>query len=306
MDMDKLNTLSPYVRAVKIAESTSLAGEWLDYDHVFTYIEQGEALFVLNGVAYRVAEGDVVLMPPYMPHIIRSVSDRPLIQYIVHFDCHFSEARSKWTELGSQHAPQSFVPQEEKLFDGCSPIAHIRRSDRIELTKGFLRMQKEHVEQRPFHAVALKAGALTLLALFLRNLGKEPTIAAPASSGWPIIEKCITIMREQSADPLLSNKSISSQAGISTSHMIYLFQKELGVTVHKYLTHVRIQRAKQKMLNRTSTLTQIAEQTGFSSIHHFSRTFKSMAGMTASEFMAAHHPAKPEMNIRKEEDSHEP
>lgn len=81
-----MNHISPFVRAARMTESFSLAGEWIDHDHVYTYIEQGEAEFFLSGVKYLVKEGDIVLMHPFMSHIIRSTSTQPLIQYIFHFD----------------------------------------------------------------------------------------------------------------------------------------------------------------------------------------------------------------------------
>lgn len=40
-----MNSISPYVRVAKVMESSLLAGEWLDQDHVYTYIDQGEAEF---------------------------------------------------------------------------------------------------------------------------------------------------------------------------------------------------------------------------------------------------------------------
>ena len=73
----------------------------MDYDHVYTYIEQGEAEFFLDGVKYYVTEGDVLLMHPHMAHIIRSTSTTvPLIQYIFHFDLYYDEKRALWTETG--------------------------------------------------------------------------------------------------------------------------------------------------------------------------------------------------------------
>ncbi|CAM4477920.1 hypothetical protein PAXY110619_19445 [Paenibacillus xylanexedens] len=44
-----MNNISPFVRAARVTESFSLAGEWIDHDHVYTYIEQGEAEFFLSG-----------------------------------------------------------------------------------------------------------------------------------------------------------------------------------------------------------------------------------------------------------------
>jgi len=37
------NSISPFVRTGRIMKSYSLTGEWMDHDHVYTYIEQGEA-----------------------------------------------------------------------------------------------------------------------------------------------------------------------------------------------------------------------------------------------------------------------
>ncbi len=81
MDESWMNSISPFVRLVRIMKSSSLTGEWMDHDHVFTYIEQGEAVFFLSGVKYEAREGDILLMSPFMSHIIKSTSTVPLIQY---------------------------------------------------------------------------------------------------------------------------------------------------------------------------------------------------------------------------------
>lgn len=286
MDTEQLYALSPFVRFVKRVKSQSLAGEWLDYDHVFTYIEQGEALFIIGGVSHPLKEGDAVLIHPLVPHIIRSTSVAPLIQYIFHFDCQFSPERSRWTKIGWQHRRIQEIPQGEELLETVYPVARIRATDAIELKKTFLTMLREFEGKRPVHQLLLKAGALELLALFLRNQALQPEERGAVSSGWPIIEKCVTIMQEQFSDYKLGNKEISRGAGVSASHMSYLFQKELGISVHGYLTHVRIEHAKRLILETGSSLTTIAEKSGFSSIHHFSRIFKSTTGMTATAFKA--------------------
>lgn len=287
MNTEQLYALSPFVRFVKRVKSQHLAGEWLDYDHVFTYIEQGEALFIIGGVPHPLKEGDAVLIHPLMPHIIRSTSDDPLIQYIFHFDCQYSAERSRWTEIGWQHKRIYEVPEGEDLLEAVYPVSRIRATDAIELKKTFLAMLKEFEGKRPAHQLLLKAGALELMALFLRNQAVQPDEERGAvSSGWPIIEKCITIMQEQFSDYKLGNKEISRRAGVSASHMSYLFQKELGISVHAYLTHVRIEHAKRLIMETGNSLTTIAEKSGFSSIHHFSRIFKSATGTTATAFKA--------------------
>ncbi len=174
MDMNQINSLSPFVRFVKITKAGYLAGEWLDYDNVFTYIEQGEAVFMLGGTTYPIAEGDVVLMHPFMPHVIRTTSEVPLIQYIFHFDCNYDPVRSQWKEIGVGGEPQRHVPDREMLFASLSPVAHIREVDRIQLKKRFLMMHKEYMDNRYLDSLLLKSSALDLLAIFLRNQTSQP------------------------------------------------------------------------------------------------------------------------------------
>lgn len=303
---ERLHELSPHVRSVKIVKSESLSGEWLDFDHVFTYIEQGDALFILNGSSYRVSEGDAILMTPYMPHLIRSLSGSSLLQYICHLDCRYTVERSSRTQLGSVSGESRYIPPDERLFIGLPPVVRIRPGDRPLLRHTFLHMMKEHLEERQAHELLLKAGALSLLGLYLRNLDNDAAPSASTSGSWPILEKCISVIQERFADPKLNNKIISALAGISVSHMTYLFRHELGFSPHNYLTEVRIQQAKRLMLEETASLTQIAERTGFSGIHPFSRTFKATTGVTATQYLASRKVSiLPNHNIQRREGNHE-
>jgi len=285
---DTLNLMSPFVRFVKITKSHSLAGEWQDYDNVFTYIEQGEAIFVLNGVSYRMGEGDAILMTPFMPHIIRSTSDQPLIQYIMHFDCRYDRERSEWDIVGKGGEKQRHVPDHERMFASFPPVAHIREADRIDLKRRFLALYKEYMDKQHVHSLMLKSIALELIVIFLRNQTNQPAREMKITKGWSILESCINYIQKNYHNSALDNGKIGDVVGVSPSHLSHLFKEQLGITVHKYLTHVRMEHAKKRMLDNKFTLTQIAEQVGFSSIHHFSRAFKNMVGMTGSKYMALH------------------
>ncbi|WP_187273917.1 helix-turn-helix transcriptional regulator [Paenibacillus sp. N3.4] len=73
---------------------------------------------------------------------------------------------------------------------------------------------------------------------------------------------------------------------MSTNHLSHLFKKQLGISIHKYVTHIRIEQSKRKIIEGKYSLTEIAEEVGFSSIHLFSRSFKASVGMTPSRFAA--------------------
>ncbi|GGG64476.1 AraC family transcriptional regulator [Paenibacillus radicis (ex Gao et al. 2016)] len=283
-----LNAISPFVRVVKIVKSSSLAGEWIDFDHVFTYIEQGEADFILNGVKYQAKEGDLFLMPPLLPHIIRTTSDVPLIQYIVHFDLFYDGVRSGWKETGLINELTKQIPEREQALANVFPVTHLRTADRMDVKRRFLLMQKVFLDEKANRDLATKAIVIELLYFFLKGQTGRNEQEGKLTKGWGVLERAISYIHERYADSGLDNATISGHAGVSTNHLSFLFKEQLQITIQKYITHVRIEQAKAKIMEGHKTITVIAEEVGFSSIHLFSRSFKATVGITPSQFYAAH------------------
>ncbi|BBI33995.1 helix-turn-helix transcriptional regulator [Cohnella abietis] len=286
MDQSWMNSISPFVRAARIMKSSSLTGEWMDHDHVFTYIEQGEAEFFLGGVKYEAREGDILLMHPLMSHIIKSTSTVPLIQFIFHFDLFYDEERSLIINTHASKRMRKKVVEREMQLASIVPISHLQIADRIDLKKRFLLLHKEFLDKRPGGSLMMKAICLELLHIFLKNQTDRKDDEGKMTKGWAFIEKAINFIHESYSDAQLNNTSISEYAEVSTNHLSHLFKKQLGISVQKYVTHIRIEQAKKRIIEGKLTLTEIADVVGFSSIHLFSRSFKATVGITPSKFAA--------------------
>ncbi|RXZ82461.1 AraC family transcriptional regulator [Paenibacillaceae bacterium] len=285
----QLTSISPFVRQVKVTQTENLSGEWVDYDHVLTYIEQGTAEFILDGVKYAVQAGDTLIMIPMVKHIIRSTSSTPLIQYIVHFDLYYTEQRAAWTTLGITNKAQEHVTEEEKALKMIYPISRMNVVQQQELKKKFLWMLRVFQDKNEFSQLRLKSLIIEMVALFLENQSYYRTSqSAKMTKSWDSIQQCIEFIQRNYTDPELKNEYIGHQIGFSSSYLSSLFKEQIGITVHKYLTYVRIEQAKKQLLEGSGSITEIAEKTGFSSIHHFSRIFKKEVSLTPSQFMISH------------------
>ncbi|MFC5529624.1 AraC family transcriptional regulator [Cohnella yongneupensis] len=283
-----MNGISPYVRGARRMKSSSLSGEWIDGDHVYTYIDQGKAEFILNGVKYDVQEGDVLLMHPLMPHIIKSASTVPLVQYIVHLDLYYDERRSILDRDSESNAGGKSwqTDNREMQLASIHPISHLPLPDRVELKRKFTVMEKELEHPSSGGILAIKSACLELLYLFFKNQTPTHMRKGSMTKGWPMLERAIRFMHDRYRDPQLNIGFISGHIGITANHLSYLFKTQLGVTFYNYLKHVRIEQAKFRIIEGRHNLTEIAEDIGFSSIHLFSRTFKRIVGVTPSEFAA--------------------
>lgn len=83
----------------------------------------------------------------------------------------------------------------------------------------------------------------------------------------------------------LSLGDMASLAGISETHLCRLFQEVLQVRPFEYLTHLRIQKAKE-LLQKYPTLhtAEVAHMVGYKSPSYFTMLFKQAEGITPSGF----------------------
>jgi len=84
--------------------------------------------------------------------------------------------------------------------------------------------------------------------------------------------------------PELSALSIADKFGISESYFSQFFKEQTGENFSNYLKRIRIESACEMMKNGNITINEISEKVGYSSPYSFRRAFKSIIGLTPSEY----------------------
>jgi multiple sugar transport system substrate-binding protein len=82
----------------------------------------------------------------------------------------------------------------------------------------------------------------------------------------------------------LDRDTIADIVHLSPSHFSVLFKEVIGQTFTEYLTHLRIERAKNLLGNPEYNIEQIAEKVGFSDESYFTLVFKKLTGVTPSRY----------------------
>lgn len=78
---------------------------------------------------------------------------------------------------------------------------------------------------------------------------------------------------------------LAREAYISISHLSFLFKRDLGLPFKSLLAAVRIEKARQLLLeNHQQSITEICLDTGFGDLSHFERTFKRLVGTSPRHF----------------------
>ena len=77
---------------------------------------------------------------------------------------------------------------------------------------------------------------------------------------------------------------LSKQYNISPSTLSHRFSAATGMSVMEYLLFCRMASAKQMLAGTKMSIGEIVERCGFSDNSNFSRTFKSLNGMSPTDF----------------------
>lgn len=129
----------------------------------------------------------------------------------------------------------------------------------------------------------LQAHQSALSALDYRFLiGKNEVISSTDCSYQVLMAQEYVKANFQDAE--LSLKTVCKHVSMSTSYFSTLFRSHTGTTFIEYVTHVRIERAKELLKLSQLKSYEIAYQVGFSDPHYFSLTFKKVTGDTPTEF----------------------
>jgi AraC family transcriptional regulator len=77
---------------------------------------------------------------------------------------------------------------------------------------------------------------------------------------------------------------LAKLANLSKFHFLRLFAQATGVTPHRYLVRLRLQRAATMLRDTRQTILQVAESCGYRSQGHFAGAFRRQFGVSPTEF----------------------
>lgn len=90
---------------------------------------------------------------------------------------------------------------------------------------------------------------------------------------------------------------LASVSGVSQAHFARSFKSAFGIPPHRYLLTRRIEKATALLRDTDLAITDIAFQTGWSSLGTFGRTFRDITGKAPAEFRTQDRAAPNELEL---------
>jgi AraC-like DNA-binding protein len=126
---------------------------------------------------------------------------------------------------------------------------------------------------------------VTLLATFAQHLTMigDQVAAWQAHSELPIVSRAKSYIHEHQGERL-SLGLVAKASHASTFYFCKLFKRSTGLNFTDYVAGLRIEKAKNLLLNPDCLISEIAFEIGFQSLTHFNRVFKRVTGVSPSKY----------------------
>jgi AraC-like DNA-binding protein/ligand-binding sensor protein len=126
-----------------------------------------------------------------------------------------------------------------------------------------------------------------MLSIFAEHLGllARQLVVRRANAEPPVITRAKQYIRDHQTEEL-SLERVSHAVHVSSFYFCKLFRKATGLHFTDYVNRVRIDRAKNLLLNPNLQVSEIAFEIGFQSLTHFNRVFKKTVGQPPLKYRA--------------------
>jgi AraC-like DNA-binding protein len=147
----------------------------------------------------------------------------------------------------------------------------------------------KQLKEAYFHSKVLSpdqyAGVIRLLEIFGKHLSLAANQIAlrEAQAEPPLVRRAKAYIAGHQADPVDLGE-VAKAMHVSTFYFCKLFKKATGLTFTDYLGRVRIEKAKDLLLNPHLRVSEIAYAVGFQSLTHFNRVFHKLTGESPTRF----------------------
>ena len=233
---------------------------------------RGAADVRVAGVWYRLAPGDVVLIPPRTAHEARNDPQAPLTAYVVDFEARLHGVLDVAAFCG---LPVAMTP------------GPLRRGKIAASAESIVRHLTSLI---PGYQLALHTHCVRLLDLLWKETLARAVVAAPAGAAPGA--RALDLVRFRPAFRLvearyaerLSLDQLADAVHLHPAYFSTLFKRVTGLSPLRFLVRYRVERARDLLLASDESLGEIARRTGFYDAAHLIRVFRRVEGVAPGSY----------------------
>lgn len=229
---------------------------------------------VIKGTTYTIQPGELLIIPPNELH--RLIAPKSGIRFIFLFDISLISKIKGYSSIQTIYAHPLHICKDN------FPYVY------EDIYQCFVQIRNEYFNKTEFADLTIYSLLIQILVKLGYNHVNSFNDENPGrmESQKKYVKKFTELMDyiDEHYMEDLTLENIADEIGFSKFHFSRLFKQYTNFTFCDYLTHRRIKAAQALLCNEELSITEIALQSGFSSISTFNRIFKQETGCTPSEY----------------------
>lgn len=225
-----------------------------------TYVDKGELLTTIDGVSYHLKQGDLIFYAPMQFH-----------------------TQSTFEKISSSYLTINFKMNFNHADLLCNKIFSLKRDSYFIVTKLIEELSNDNLYSNDLSLCYLKQLIIQMLRLNNSHFHSKPTTHMQQTYENELLND-ILLYIDNNIYEKISVSTLCGHFCISTSMLHSLFRKNMNNTAKNYINELKLSKSKELIRNSTHTLSEISEMLGFSSIHYFSKKFKSYFNISPTEY----------------------
>lgn len=127
--------------------------------------------------------------------------------------------------------------------------------------------------------------ATALVIHLLKRYATRPLVIPNYASGLePAQLRRVTDFLRANLDQKVTLEQLAELVDVSQFHFARLFKRSTGLSPHQYLIKLRVEQAKDLLLNRNLSIADVAQAVGFTDQSHLTNHFKSLLGISPGKY----------------------
>jgi len=118
----------------------------------------------------------------------------------------------------------------------------------------------------------------------ITRISNENAFSLTLAGKYGIIHRSVKYIEKNYADQNLYTTELAEMSGIGETYYRNIFIAVFNTPPTKYIRQYRVDKAKELLVNTSASVEEIAEKVGFANSSYFCKVFKSLTGITPSDF----------------------
>ena len=171
-----------------------------------------------------------------------------------------------------------FPDMQVTVLTGYQDFSYAQQAIRLGVTRFLLKPSKMDEIKEALVTMTTRLDAQSQL----RHQEEEPEEEQHGAGSF-IVNQAMAYIEEHYAEKL-TLQAVADCCYVSQWHLSKLLNRHTGQSFYDILNTVRIQKAKELLLDPRLKIGEIGERVGYADTAHFARTFKKQEGMSANEY----------------------